>query len=364
MTQDSGLRTQDSGLRTQDSGLRTQDSGLRTQDSGLRTNYAQIKFEEYERGRLDEIYDTVAPYSEMAKNERYFLSGMIRYMKPAKILEVGVSRGGGSAIILNAIKDLPQSHLYSVDYCEKHYSGETDKLSGYLVDEKFPQLKDKWTFYRGGDVSRYIERIGGDIDLLVLDTAHIHPWETLNFLCVLPFMRPGSWCIIHDVLLHHLLHRINDLACRYLYGHVVTDCRIMPAPDENGIPNFSNIGAFHITEDTMKYSSNLFESLLCTWAAIPGVYDKKVFPYATPISSQDLDDIRKIIRKYYPERAEFFEHAIEFQEDIARQKAKRYKSYKGIWERNFPISFRLVRSLKDSFKRARRIRMRKKIEGD
>ena len=35
----------------------------------------------------------------------------------------------------------------------------------------------------------------------------------------------------------------------------------MPAPDENAIPNFSNIGAFHITEDTMKYSGNLFRSL-------------------------------------------------------------------------------------------------------
>ena len=77
----------------------------------------------------------------MAKNERYFLNGIIRYMKPAKILEVGVARGGGSAIILNAIKDLGQSHLFSADYCEKYYGGDTDKLSGYLVDEQFPELK-------------------------------------------------------------------------------------------------------------------------------------------------------------------------------------------------------------------------------
>ena len=71
-------------------------------------------------------------------------------------------------------------------------------------DERFPELKYKWTVYRGGDVSRY----------------------------------------------------------------VVTDCRITSAPDENAIPDFSNIGAFHITEDTRKYSANLFESLLCTWPAI------------------------------------------------------------------------------------------------
>ncbi len=161
-------------------------------------------------------------------------------------------------------------------------------------------------------------------------------------------MKPDSWCILHDVSLNYLKGRENDLACRYLYGHVVTDCRIMPAPDENAIPNFSNIGAFHITEETRKYSANLFESLLCTWAAIPRVFDKKIFPYGTPILPQDLDDIRKIIRKYYPERAEFFDHAIIFQEDIARRELERYNSFKGIWERNFPISFRLANNTQPS----------------
>ena len=325
-------------------------------DSGLRIDCADIKFEEYERECLDQIYDTAAPYSEMKKNERYFLSGIIRYLKPAKILEVGIARGGGSSIILNAIKDFPQSHLFSADYCEKCYSGGTDKLSGFLVDEKFPELKSKWTVYRGGDISR-------GIDLLVLDTAHIHPWETLNFLCILPFMKPGSWCVLHDVSLPYLRGRENDLACRYLYGHVVTDCRIMPAPDENAIPHFSNIGAFHITEDTVKYADNLFESLLCTWAAIPGIFDKKVFHHATPILPQDIDDIRRIIGKYYPERAEFFEHAVEFQEGIARHKAESYRSFRAVWKRNFPISYRLFASVEDMCVDAR-LSLRRKLERD
>ena len=295
---------------------------------------------------MDEIYDIVAPRSEMQRNERYFLNGIVRYLKPAKILEVGVASGGGSSIILNAIRDLPSSQLISVDYCEKYYGGNTDKLSGWLVDEQFPQLKGKWTIYRGGDISRYIERVGGDIDLLVLDTAHIHPWETLNFLCVLPFMKPGSWCVLHDVSLPYLPGREEDLACRYLYGHVATDCRIMPAPDEGYIPHFSNIGAFHVTEDTVKYSGGLFESLLCPWMAIPGAFDKTVFRYGTPILESDIDDIRAIIRKYYPEQADFFEHSIEFQKGIARHRTEQYRSFRATWERNFPLSYRLVRAAK------------------
>ncbi|MBQ6971947.1 MAG: class I SAM-dependent methyltransferase [Synergistaceae bacterium] len=330
-------------------------------DSGLRTNYARVKFEDCEHEYLDEIYSKVASYSEMSRNERYFLNGIVRFLKPAKILEVGVASGGGSSIILNAIRDLPNSQLISADYCEKYYGGQTERLSGWLVDEEFPHLKGKWTIYSGGDISRYIERVGGDIDLLVLDTAHIHPWETLNFLCVLPYMKAGSWCVLHDVSLPYLPGREDDLACRYLYGHVATDCRIMPAPDEGYIPHFSNIGAFHITEDTVKYSGGLFDSLLCPWMALPGVFDKRVFPCATPMLPQDLDDIRAIIRRHYPERAGFFEHAVEFQEGIARHKTEHYRSFNGTWERNFPISYRLVKAVKGLCRRMK-TRLRRYVE--
>ncbi len=178
-------------------------------------NNAPVKFEEYERERLDEIYSRIDRYSAMSKNERYFLNGIIRYFKPRKILEVGTARGGGSAIILNAIKDLPDSQLISTDYCEKYYMLDTDKPSGYVIGEQFPQFMDKWTLYAGGDISRYIEKIGDNIDVLVLDTAHIHPWETLNFLCILPFMKVNaSWCVLHDVSLPYVSGREECLACR------------------------------------------------------------------------------------------------------------------------------------------------------
>ncbi|MBR2208729.1 MAG: hypothetical protein IJ859_08000 [Synergistaceae bacterium] len=121
----------------------------------------KIKFEDFERERLDEIFDKVSPYSQMQKNEKYFLNGAVRYLKPKNILEVGIAHGGGSAIILNAIKDL-DSRLTSIDYCEKFYGNDIDKPSGYIVDEKFSYLKkDNWRVFRGGDVSKFIENVGG-----------------------------------------------------------------------------------------------------------------------------------------------------------------------------------------------------------
>ena len=311
-----------------------------------------VKFENFEREILDTIYDEVVPYSQMEKNEKYFLNGVVRYLKPKKILEVGVAHGGGSAIILNAIKDLSDSNLFSVDYCEKVYGSDiryTNKLSGYVIDEKFPSLKDKWKIFRGGDISKFIENIGGDIDLLVLDTAHIHPWETLNFICVLPFMKKNSWVILHDISLPLIKDREEDLACRYLYGHVVSDEKIMPVSDIDSY--FANIGAFKVMDDTKKYVGNLFESLLISWQAMPEIFNEYDFPLATPMLEEDISNIKKIIEKYYPEYSNFFEHIIEAQRTILKHKVEKYKSLLGIIERNFPYVITLAGKLKKLIKK-------------
>lgn len=271
-----------------------------------------IHYEDYERERLDPIYDTIAPYSVMQKNERYFINGMIRYFKPKKILEVGVLNGGGSAIILNAIRDIDGAMLYSADYSEVSWY-HRDKPSGFLVEEAFPNLMDKWRMFRGGDVSRYLEEIGGDIDLLVLDTVHVHPWETLNFLCVLPFMKTDSWCILHDVSTEYLSFKWrNHLACRYLFGHVVAEEKIYPVSSRENAP--ANIGAFRISDNTMKYSSNLFESLLIPWGI--------------EVSPKDYADVKKIIEKYYtPEQYKFFCDVPAFQELLRERTMKDEKSF-------------------------------------
>ena len=51
---------------------------------------------------------------QMWSNQREFLNGIVRKFRPKKIVEIGVAKGGGSSIILNAIQD-EGAHLYSID---------------------------------------------------------------------------------------------------------------------------------------------------------------------------------------------------------------------------------------------------------
>ena len=156
------------------------------------------KPEYYQNELVEEVDGLIKDVSEMQKIERQFINGIIRQVKPKKILEVGISSGAGTAIILNAIKDMPESKLYSIDYNTKWYQDKS-KLSGFIVTENFKDLTDKWKLYTGGAASKFMEIIGNDIDMCIMDTVHWNPGEFLDFLMVFPFLKKNAIFILHDI---------------------------------------------------------------------------------------------------------------------------------------------------------------------
>ena len=128
----------------------------------------------------------------MWNNQREFLNGVIRRFRPKKIVEIGVSTGCSSSIILNAIQDLNGSHLYSIDLSSKPYIGE-------CVRKLFPNLLSKWTLYTGNVASKFMEEIGKDINLVLIDSAHFEPGEILDFIIVLPFLSKEAIVVMHDI---------------------------------------------------------------------------------------------------------------------------------------------------------------------
>jgi len=102
-------------------------------------NYNKITFETIDLNNFKLIENKIKKYIELTKEEQEFFHGLIRVIKPKKIVEIGAFRGGSTAIILNAIKDMNGSKLYSIDkmvYCYK----DSSKKTGYLIPKKFPEL--------------------------------------------------------------------------------------------------------------------------------------------------------------------------------------------------------------------------------
>jgi predicted O-methyltransferase YrrM len=157
----------------------------------------------YERDLISEKMKKNAGW-RLKLEEAAFINGLIRKHKPKNILEIGVARGGSAVLILNAIKDIPDSRLVSIDLFSNYNISE--KI-GHLVNEKFPELMDKWKLYTGDMPHKFLSNLNLKFDCFFLDTAHITPGEFFNFIEALPFLNDNSIVILHDIIWH--LHQIS-----------------------------------------------------------------------------------------------------------------------------------------------------------
>lgn len=256
--------------------------------------------------------------SEMLPSERVFLDKLLREKKPKKILEVGVSAGASSVVILNAMQDLPDSKLFSVELSKNYYpdvydESKTDKrLSGFLVKQYFPDIDEKkWRFLTGNVSAAFMEEIGGDVDFVLLDASHHLPGELLDFLMVLPFLKTGATVVLHDVNLNFNNGDVQFflIACRMLFSLVTADNKkLIEAETGNKLPN---IGSFEITQKTRDNISDLFQALTIPWWYVP--------------EKEHYDAILALFTKYYDKKdCDLFVAAYDFQlRNIGRMAAVR-----------------------------------------
>jgi predicted O-methyltransferase YrrM len=206
----------------------------------------------------------------MTPDESAFVCGIIRERSPKKILEIGVRKGGTTAVILEALDRLGlDATLYSVDLDPNLPAGETLR--------HLPELTGRLRLMYGRDVSAFLDEIGGDIDLCVIDTAHYLPGEVLTFACVLPYLRMGATVVVHDQVCHFdvanpYVQTVGPeayISCRVLFDTVVAD-KLVPNLFPGRLCLAPNIGSFVVTPDTRKYARHLFSALMLPWRGLPG----------------------------------------------------------------------------------------------
>ncbi len=248
-------------------------------------------FDNHILDEINSILDEETPgnkLSEMTYLERKFLNGIIRLTKPKKILEVGVAAGGSSSIILNAIKDMDNSILYSVDYNEKFYRDKS-KDSGFIVKEKFPHLLKNRKLYTGGVAAKFMDEIGDDIDLCLLDTMHSNPGEFLDFLMILPYLKKNAIIIIHDIFTANT----NLILFSAIRGDKIL------FKDKNQIFKNYGIGAVVLDDNIMDFIFDYFFLLKSNWSYMP--------------TEEDIEYIIKLFKKYYDnEMVEFFTKIVNY----------------------------------------------------
>jgi predicted O-methyltransferase YrrM len=299
--------------------------------------------------KFNDISPEIYEFTEMWSPEHKFIFGLIRHFKPQNILEIGVSSGSGSALMLHTIKDMKDSTLTSIDIGEQAYRFP-DKPVGFVALRENAN-NPQWTLVAGKDPSEVIEGFGKKFDFAVIDTGHIHPVETLNFLSVLPFLEDGAIVVLHDLSLYVKLG-YHDLSCfprlslatRILFSSVTGEKITVSSNDKEytSALMFPNIGAFQITSDTHKYIDGVFHSLFIPWGFIP---DDNI-----------LRSVRNIVKNHYNgTKLELFDEAVRMNCFLKGKKLKSFtdlpsvlKLYNGKYilfgQRNAEIYIKMIKA--------------------
>ena len=266
-----------------------------------------FKYEDYDK---EIITDKIKRDSgwKIGLQEAQFINGIIRKNRLKNCLEIGVAHGGSSILILNSIKDIDNSILVSLDLNKELYN-DPNKLTGYRVNQYFPELTKNWKLYTGQQAHKFLVNLSIKFDFLFLDSTHASPGEILNFIEALPFLNENAIVVIHD-LLWHFRKVVNSKffpACISLIPALYGDKIFI------NNKSISNIGAVFLYRNQEMHYLDYFLLLLNFWEYIP--------------TDEQINDLRDFIKKYYKDEIyiNIFDLAVRLNKNV-NQKFQKYNN--------------------------------------
>ena len=212
----------------------------------------------------------MAKYLEVLNNLRFgsqkslsdenltWICSIIEKYEPKRILEIGVSTGGSTAVYLNCIKELGiRSYLISVD----SQKIATYKTGQPIIGSEIYELKDyldltAFELITGKFIPEVTECIE-IFDMVIVDTVHFVPGEILDILCLRNNIHKGTIIIFDDI---NIESRYPNLYKENLNSVSSNPMILSCIKGKILLPNsrFSEIGGILLDEDTIDENRLLF----------------------------------------------------------------------------------------------------------
>lgn len=245
------------------------------------------------------ISDLVGGGSELSRDDLGFICGVIKKYEPKNIVEIGVSTGCTSAVILKCIEELGlESELHSIDLALKCHLN-VEKECGYKLKEAFAFLEKTTNVHLmlGKTIAERIDEVvkHGKIDLLILDTTHYLPGELLDFLVCYPYMSEEAVVIVDDLAFAHIGESRSAIATPVLFSAIAAK-KLLPEKCAK-----LNMAGFVLGRETKQYIENLFYALGMPWS-----YD---------IGEKTMEEYKeKIYKNYDKDSILIFDNVLELQQ--------------------------------------------------
>ena len=158
--------------------------------------------------------------------------------------------------------------LYSCDLETKDYINSNLEV-GHIAKDYLPNLKDKWKLFTGNTTSAFIEEIGGHIDFVFIDTAHVMPGEVLTIIEILPFLKKNAIISLDDLHFQQREKNYNQpyfYPCNNLLISVLRGKKIIFELEKNQPFKITKLGAVILYDNQEDYFFEYFYLLTNTWS--------------------------------------------------------------------------------------------------
>ena len=110
----------------------------------------------------------------------------------------------------------------------------------------------------GDYASAFIEKIGNNIDMAYIDSAHFEPGEILDFLIVLPFLKKNAVVVFHDIANQMTKSKDRNEWASYIIFNAIRGKKFLPSGNNILI---HDIGAIILDDNQEKYYYDYFRLL-------------------------------------------------------------------------------------------------------
>lgn len=203
----------------------------------------------------------------LQRDEALFLNGLIRVLRPAVVVEFGLSTGQSAYNFLQAMNGYGE--FYSYDITDISATVAREGFGGF---SNFHFLKKSQADFLWDDIGRR------PIDFVFIDASHNLELNQKTFQAILPALRDEAIIAVHDTgtwVKEHFSAK-NKTYAELGGGRWVNEQELEHTPDERGFVNW--IGAGHPEFQVIHcHSKN------CLRHGLTLIQKKRVLPTSSPI---------------------------------------------------------------------------------
>ena len=195
------------------------------------------------------------------------LCGLIQTYRPRKIIKVGGRNSSATAAVLCCVERLQLP-------CQLAVVDSYDAVPPYTKDvfDLERELKrrniETCRIFRKRALASFMDEMGGDVDLLILDAAETAPYDVLDFIAAFPYLASNAIVV-------HCGSRSSRSYKDILFQNVTADkfsAHFSSCEDLQDYIRFiitDTLSVFQVNRNTSQHIPDVFAALRFPWQCIP-----------------------------------------------------------------------------------------------